>query len=342
MKKYLLATLGLTVLFSVATISAAAQRPDSVTVFIDSALNIMQRHSMYSSKVNWKKVRDSVELMAGQAKTYDEAAPALHYAFNSLGDKHGYLVINNIGYHNMALKTGASRVNENMKLAASKGPRIYKGIVREHYAYLSVPFNNVQSLKGANDFAQAIQDSLCSVINSGTKGIILDLRLNAGGNTFAMIAGLSNVFGNQAPPKGKAYVGDWKIDNYGLSLNDTFRIQLQHHCGDYSKLPVAILVGPVTASAGEYLALGFTTRRNTVLIGERTAGYTSGNNGFFLPGKNNGIVVAEDYAVDKEGNVYTDGIPPSIEVQGGDDFFNRDADKKIQAAINWLQQQVRE
>ena len=335
MKKFLFAFV--TVLLS--CIAGRAQRPDSVERFLDSAIRIMQQHSMFSSKVNWKTVKDRVKILAKEAKTYAETAMALHYAFNQLGDKHGYLVIDGKPYRNTTFAAAPSRVNENMKLAASKGARIYKGTVEKNIAYLSIPIFNNQSKTGTDAFAQRLQDSLCSVLSPKTKGLILDLRLNAGGFTQAMIVGVSNVFGNQSPSSKKAYVGDWKIENYGIDLNDTFRIQLQKQCGDYTKLPVAILIGPQTASAGEFVALGFTTRKKTILIGEKTAGYTSGNNGFMLPGKSNGIVVAEDYAIDKNGKVYTDGIDPDITVVGGDDFFNRVNDKKIKAAVKWLRKQ---
>ena len=238
-----------------------AQRPDSVQRFIDSAIHIMQQHSMFASGVNWKAVKDSVYHLAKAAKTYGETASALRYAFNQLGDKHGYLVIEGKGYSNTTLQSAPSRINENMKLAASKGARIYKDIVDGNIAYLSIPFFNNQTKTGTNAFAQQLQDSLCSMVSAKTKGIILDLRLNAGGFTQAMVVGVSNVFGNQSPSSQKPYVGDWKIENYGIDLNDTFRIQLQKTCGNLTKLPVAVLIGPQTASAGEYLALGFTTRK---------------------------------------------------------------------------------
>ena len=335
MKKFVLAFF----VFLLFCFAGNAQRPDSVQRFIDSAVTLMQRHSMFASRVNWKAVKDSVNLLAKEAKTYSETVPALHYAFNQLGDKHGYLVIDGKGYRNTKIATQPSRINEAMKLAASKGARIYKGIVENDFAYLSIPFFNNQTQTGTNAFAQQLQDSLCSVLTPKTKGLILDLRLNAGGFTQAMIIGVSNVFGNQSPTGAKPYAGDWKIENYGISMNDTFRIQLQNSCGDYSGLPVAVLVGPQTASAGEYIALGFAQRKKTVLIGEKTGGYTSGNNGFLLPGKNNGVVLAEDFAVDKAGKVYTDGVEPTITVTGGDDFFDRARDEKIKTAVNWLRRQ---
>ena len=64
---------------------------DSVRSYVDSALNLMQNNSAYSKNVNWRMIRDSAHLLAANAKTYSEAAPALKYAFNKLGDKHGWL-----------------------------------------------------------------------------------------------------------------------------------------------------------------------------------------------------------------------------------------------------------
>ena len=319
-------------------VSVVAQKADSIKLLIDSALNVMEHHSVHSSQINWKELRDSVSMMAKDASTTAEAAPAIKYAFNRLTDKHGWLVLNDTDYRNPAFKPDTARVNNDMKSAASKGGKVYVGQVAKDYAYISVPWFGGQTLDKCNAFAQKLQDSLCKVVTPATKGFIIDLRLNMGGNTFPMVVGLSNVFGNQSPAK-TGYAGDWKIKDYSLQMNDTFIIRLSKNCGDYSKYPVAIIIGPQTASAGEYLALGFTARPNTILVGERTAGYTSGNNGFYLPGKNNAIVIAEDYAKGKDGKVYENGIFPQVEVVGGDDFFNREKDLKILAAVKWLRKQ---
>jgi carboxyl-terminal processing protease len=317
-------------------LNTRAQEADSIRILVDSALKIMQTKSAFTKKVDWVKVTDSVRKLSGSAKTYSDAAPALKYAFNSLGDKHGFIVINDTYYRNPNFPFDTARVNADMKSAITKGPRIYGGIVQKKYAYISIPFFMGQTVDKVNAFAQQIQDSLCTVINASTKGVIIDLRINPGGNTFPMLIGVSNVFGNQAPFT-KGYTGDWKIEDYGMTMPDSTVVRLKRTCGDYSKLPVAVLIGPQTASAGEYLALGFTVRKNTALIGERTAGYTSGNNGFYLTtDKKNAIVVAEDFAKDINGKLYENGIEPQIEVVGGDNFFNRDKDNKIKAAVDWL------
>jgi C-terminal processing protease CtpA/Prc len=319
----------------------ASAQSDSIRQFVDSALTLMQQHSMYAKKVNWTSVRDSTYQLAAGATNYSETAPALQYAFNQLGDKHGWLVINDVDYRNIALQPKDNRVSKNMAEAASKGPRIYSGVVAGKYAYISMPFFGGQDTVAMNAFAQRVQDSLCRVVSSKTKGAILDLRLNAGGNSFPMILGVSNLYGKV--PKminGTGKYNNWNIDSNTLWINESFHVRLQRSCGDLSHLPVAVLVGPVTGSSGEFIAIGFSTRPHTILIGERTAGFTTSNNGYLLPGVNNGLVLAESVAVDAAGKPYPDGIVPALVVPG-DNFFNRAKDPKVQSAIRWFEKQQR-
>lgn len=117
------------------------------------------------------------------------------------------------------------------------------------------------------------------------------------------------------------------------------RTMLTNNCGALSGLPVAVITGPITGSSGEAVAIGFIGRKKTILIGEATGGYTTANNGFLLAGENYGMVLAVDYMTGRSGKPYYDNVKPDIEIKGGDDFFNRPNDKKIQAAITWLEKQ---
>ena len=203
-----------------------AQQPDSVKIFVDSALNIMQSHSMYSDKVNWKEVRLKVKDLAGHAKNYAEAGDAVKYAFNALGDKHGWLVLDDKDYRNPDFKPDTGRLSANIKQAASKGPKVYAGNV-DGYAYISIPFFGGHDTASMNAFAQRIQDSLCNYLSRDTKGAILDLRLNAGGNLYPMIVGVSNIYGSQYE-KGKSFAGDWEIKNHQVKLSETFYAQVKN------------------------------------------------------------------------------------------------------------------
>jgi carboxyl-terminal processing protease len=319
--------------------SVKAQNADSVRVLIDSALNIMQYKSVFGSKLDWQSIRANTYELASDAKTYQDAIPALRYAFDQLKDKHGWLVINDSTYGLRGYKADTGRLSQNIKAAALKGPRVYTEAVSADIAYISVPFFGGQTTAGMNAFAQKIQDSLCKNINSRTKGIIIDLRLNAGGNMYPMFVGVSNVLGDGVVAKTmdskKNTTSVTELKNGSMTLLDTMLIRLKSTCGDLSRLPVAILTGPVTGSAGECLAVGFKGRQNTVLIGEETAGFTSANEGFYLPGTGNAIVTAMDFVHDRNGNEYRESVQPDIKVVG-DDFFNRNNDPKIRAALKWF------
>ena len=316
-----------------------AQKADSVRVFIDSALNIMQNRSLFAKNLDWKKIRDTVSFMTKEATTYEEAAPAIKFAFNLLNDKHGWLVLNDESYINPFLARDNSRINEATKSVITK-PAVKCTVLQKQYAYLSIPFFGGQSSKAMNDFAQRIQDSLCKVVSPATKGIIIDLRLNGGGNMYPMVIGVSNLLPDGKLTESVNSNGDidgaFILKNRSVTLLDTITVRLKRTCGDLQKIPLAVLIGPATGSSGEQLAIVLSTRKNTMLIGENTAGYVTANNGFLLPGNNNGIVIGESYTKDKTGKVYLDDVVPGVRLIGGDDFTNLLNDKKIAAAINWI------
>lgn len=333
----------LTVMIMMAVNSTNAQQPDSVKAFINNALTTMQENSAFAQNVNWDNIKMKVYQLSRNAYTYSQAAPGIKYAFNKLNDKHGWLVFGEEEYHNPKFHYDTSRITDNIKMAALKGPGIYSSIVAGKYAYISIPFFGGQTEEQMTRFAQRIQDSLYHIINENTEGIIIDLRLNAGGNIFPMFAGLSNVLGDDDV----AIYTDKKgniIEKTSILHNDVIQngkviTSLKRNYGDFSRFPVAVIIGPVTGSAGECLAAGFIGRKKTTLIGENTAGYTTTNNGYLLAGQDYGMVLATGYLRDRFGNAYYENVRPEMNVVGGDDFFNHDKDKKILAAVEWLDKQ---
>ena len=323
-------------------VASFGQVNDSVRIFIDSALNIMQHRSLFASPLNWDVIRDSTHKIAANANSYVEAAPAIQFAFNLLQDKHGWLELNGVQYFNPFVKRDNSRINEQTLKAIVRAP-IKSRILEKGYAYLSIPFTNGQTREKMNAFAQQVQDSLCKVVNPNTKGLVIDLRLNGGGNVFPMIIGIVNVLGDGSYTESVNSLGEKEgelvIKGQQITLLDTIVVKLQKNCGDFTRLPVVVLTGPATGSSGEQLAIILSIRKNTILLGEPTAGYTTGNNGFLLPGTDNGIVIGESYTRDKNGNVYLGEVRPAITITGGDNFMDLLQDKKIQAALQWLKKQ---
>ncbi|WP_165917335.1 S41 family peptidase [Flaviaesturariibacter aridisoli] len=329
------------------SLRATAQQTDSVRLLIDSTLRVMEQHAYNSSRINWAALRDSVARKAAGARSDADAAPALFWAFDQLQDKHGWITIADSTHYNTAVHREQRTLSAGIKAALQKGPYIYNGRVAGRYAYISIHFFMGQTEAAMNAYAQRLQDSLCKNVDARTKGIIIDLRLNGGGNSFPMYQGIVNVLGNRdfgASVDGRGRVqDDNRIRNNRVVLhgnhNDSIVLRLERMCRDLSALPVAVLISPASGSSAEQLAIAFTSRPRTVLIGERTAGYVTGNNGFELPGAGNGIVVAESLTRNTKGKLFTEDVRPGIEVTGGDDFTDRTKDAKIRAAVKWLEGQ---
>jgi len=334
----------LLIFFLLATGGSRAQQADSVRLLIDSALNVMERRAINSHHLNWPVLRDSVFRLAGKARTYREAFPALAYAFDRLEDKHGWLTINDSTHVNRKISRPERPLSTHYKNVFARGPRLYNGVVAGCYAYISIHFFGGQTEAEMNAFAQRIQDSLCRNMTPAIRGLIIDLRLNAGGNGYPMYQGLANVLGDGPlieGVNGRGQSTGWFAIRRGLvtlhgNYNDSVVLRLERRCGNLSELPVAVLVGPATGSSGEQLAIAFTSRKNTVLIGEHTAGYVTANNGFLLPGADNGIVLAEGRSRNRTGKLFVDDVQPDIIITGGDHFDQREKDAKVRAALRWL------
>ncbi|RYZ22803.1 MAG: hypothetical protein EOO16_07580 [Chitinophagaceae bacterium] len=324
---------------------ASAQRPDSVSRLIDSALNVMEHRGLSSHKLNWKKLRSRVDAMSRNARTDRDAMPALFWAFDQLHDKHGWITIADSMHYNAQVKREKRTWSAGLDSALRRGPKLYNGIVAGKYAYISIHFFGRQTEEAMNGFAQQVRDSLCRNVTADTRGIIVDLRLNGGGNSFPMYQGIANVFGDRALTEGVdgrgRTTGVFAIRSGRVTMHgnygDSLQLRAPRGCGDLSALPVAVLISPVTGSSAEQLAMAFTSRPNSVLIGERTAGYVTANNGFELPGVNNGIVVAEGLTRNVHGKLFREAVYPDIEVIGEDDFVDREHDAKIRAAVKWLE-----
>ncbi|HET8696015.1 MAG TPA: S41 family peptidase, partial [Gammaproteobacteria bacterium] len=121
--------------------------------------------------------------------------------------------------------------------------------------------------------------------------------------------------------------------------------------GDYAQLrvrepyrlgaapPVAVLLGPGTASSAEVLAVAFRGRPHARSFGAPTAGLSAGNRTFVLA-DGASLVLTVAATADRTGRVYTDALEPEqpVETQPG---RSRDAaaaldDAEVRAAAHWL------
>jgi len=326
---------------------AAAQQADSVRRLMDTLLQFSKDHSLYSCQVDWKMITDSVRSKAADAATIQAALPTVQLLYQLLGDHHGFMTYNNkyYGWHDNSKpldKTTHAVLIKKMK----DGYHLKKEMLGKGYGYLLIPDNNPTQHGAVSDIARQIRDSLAALDPTRLKGLVIDLRLNPGGDMYAMLGGLSNLF---EPGKLRAFIypgvkkeESWNINShYGVdqvfSGPDT-PCTINRRGKALYHLKVAVLIGPYTRSSGEALAISFKGRSNTRFIGEHTGGYTTANTSFqFSP--EIGLFVAAAVEADRTGRMYPESVWPDDELTGGDDFDNLKNDLKVIAALRWLKHQ---
>ncbi|HWD86900.1 MAG TPA: S41 family peptidase [Mucilaginibacter sp.] len=191
-----------------------------------------------------------------------------------------------------------------------------------------------------NKYAQAIKDSICSIYSKKIKGWIIDLRLNPGGNMWPMLGGIGLIIGDGKVGSFVNSKGEmehiWSIKG-GDAYNDTnrFTFSICRCASKHKNLKVAVLIGPLTQSSGEAIAIALEGRPDTKFFGENTGGYTTANLTHELM-YNFSLLVASFIEADRHKNLYRHMVKPDILLEGGDNFIELNKDTKVITALNWL------
>jgi carboxyl-terminal processing protease len=313
-----------------------------IPVQIDSIYSFIKRNSIHRNNVNWVDIDKGFEKKLSLARTDTDSIKSFIYVFEQLKDVHSSITYNGRQFANYpefddsTLKYLIPLVN----LSNQRTGSFIAKILPENFLYLQVP--GVQAWgSNVNVYAQKLSDTLCKYVSGTTRGIVLDLRLNDGGQFTSMASGLSLLLG-------ETYIGGgvsidlkqlykFTINKNNLWINNNqMTTVIPEKNMNLSKLPVAILMGPNTRSAGSILAISFKGRKNTVFIGDSTAnGYTTGND-YFSYGSNLFLNLSTSFSIDRNKKVYKLSVPPDIFIRGEDDFNNIENDKKVKAAMKWL------
>lgn len=326
-------------LFTLCVLQAAtAQLPTSV----DSIYQVIKSNSVFTSTANWPSIDvmfkeklvaaandiDSINALVEVFKQLDDVHSSITYNFKQYGHYHGMddslreIVLPVYQY-------GQSQIN---KLATA--------VLNGEYLYIRLPGYQVWG-NDVHQFAQDIHDSLCKYAPYPIKGIVLDLRINTGGQISAMLGGLSLLLGEGK--FGAAYTENgiirypFEIHENDFFMGDVRSADITSNCTTgYHDLPIAVLIGPVTSSSGTITAIAFKNRPNTQFIGEATAdGYSTGND-YYVFGENLTMNLATTYFADRTGVVYKTVVNPDVVISGKDEFSNLSADRKINYALMWL------
>lgn len=195
------------------------------------------------------------------------------------------------------------------------------------------------------DCVAAARSVIVAVDQSPTRGWVVDLRLNLGGSASPIIAGLGPILGDGT------YLGWQRADGRQtwLTYVDGRVSDDGQEIADYADQPgatlqranppVAVLTGPLTASAGEVATLAFVGRSEARLFGETTGGFTTGVEGYQLFDGTK-LALATTAMTDRRGDTHLSGIEPDESVAIDWETYGTNDDPVLQAAIAWLEQQA--
>jgi C-terminal processing protease CtpA/Prc len=160
----------------------------------------------------------------------------------------------------------------------------------------------------ANTYANAGVNAIQANVTGASCGWVVDLRDNAGGNAFAMLAAVAPLLGDAsvvgfAYPRGGT---EWITVSAGrLTGFDTPPVEV--------KSAVDVLTNQRTASAAELVAVGFNGQANALRVGEATAGLTSSNVSHKLS-DGASLLISVAWYVDRSQNEFTGPLQPDVEI----------------------------
>ncbi len=276
-----------------------AARNTGAKVNLDAFIAAVRANALYADRVPWQTFQPRIDAAANAAQSADNY-PLYREILRSLGDRHSMLRLP----HEADFATQRTR--------AAETPRVER--LGANVGYVKVPSVSGVEQRSSREISTGIQRQLCA-IGQDVDGWVVDLRDNSGGTMWPMLAGLFPLLGEASPGaftdrEGK--VTPWKIRG-------------AREC-DLSQAPVAVLIGPRTASSGEMTAIAFIDRPNTRFFGQPSAGLATGNRPIFLPDGAR-VALTTTRVQDRSGRTLEQVKPDEA----------ADGEAALEAATRWLQ-----
>jgi C-terminal processing protease CtpA/Prc len=299
--------------------------------YLDAALATMREHALNRAEIDWPSLRTAALEYARGGTDAADAHLAVRFAVRELGDRHSYLQSPRVS---LALRDApVANARTGVPLAAPQGQALAGGV-----AYLSVPAYAGGTPAHQVEFAESLKDIIQANDSTASCGWVVDLRQNSGGNLWPMVAGLGPLLGDgelatSVYPDGRR-VGIWYRDGQaGFGEYVQLRVPVPYRLE--AEKPVAVLLGPGTASSAEVLAVAFRGRPVTRSFGAATRGVSAGNRTFALA-DGASLLLTVAATSDRAGQVFAGPVPPD-EAIGRGAAATAVGDPVLAAAVDWLE-----
>ena len=290
--------------------------PSGKDALVQEAANLYFSRALHAP-LNSQEARETLALRATGAEDSQDVAVAVAAMMFSIGDWHSYYFpraeISNF-YGNLTPQPPEARwLDGRIALLALK-PAAFP----EHDGLLA--------------YARAIRAAIAPLASRHPAGWILDLRGFGGGDMWSVLAGASSLVGTGEVGAFSARTGleHWIVSPGRSAVDEVSQADIGA-TGEPPAFegPVAVLLGPATASSGEAVAVAFHGRPRTRFFGAPTMGFT--NNGVRQHVLSDGSLfgIAEVENVDRSGHLHSGALLPDEATEPGD--------AGLQAARAWIQ-----
>ena len=295
---------------------------------VDTASVIARSYTLRRDTISWNTLIPELHQLVAGAQTIDGAYPAIQRLVRRLGDHHSefYPPSSRIA----AVLRSDTTVAEDSTQEEDVESR---WVARARAGYLTVPGHGGASVKRSRLYVAYAQSQLMALRDSGACGWVVDLRNNRGGNMWPMLAGLRPLLGEGTLG---AFVTRDTVQRWGARAPWDATDEYVKGLPPWANLadqPIAVLTGTRTASSGESVAIAFRGRPNTRSFGGPTAGFTTGNGAYALPG---GAVlnIATVFEADRTGARYSERVRPDEVI-----LDDEGPDTVLERALSWLTSQ---
>ena len=328
MKRLLHALLAVVAIVPAVASSAPAPIAPEAEAYLMQAIGILRQRHIGSAGADWVTIEAQARMDAAGAQHPAETYSAIRGVLATLGERHSFLV--------PPPSTGAGRISRTSVPRWMSDRLPTSRLIRGQIGEVALPELNTIRPNGeaaGNAYRAALRAALQRLDAAPLCGWVIDLRNNGGGNMWPMLQGLDPLLG-QAPfgffvaPKGQLAL--WQ--RQGGLIRTSFKPAAPEEPAFALKAgaaPIAILLGPRTASSGEMTAIALVGRADVRTFGAPTAGFTTANAPIRMP-DGAYLVVTETFVRDRTGRDYRGAIIP--------DEPTRDSDAEP-AGVRWIEGQ---
>lgn len=280
---------------------------------LDLAIREVKARAANSTRVDWPFATAQAVAAIVDGNTRRDALPGVQKILAALRDKHSWVTV----------LDDEGRLTANGKILSYQAPqfRLQGSGTERVVGWLTIPWLAATGGLEAQKYADTIRDGLAQAVKADACGVVVDLVGHSGGNMWPGLEGLGPLFGDGAEVGAFKRGQAWRIERKAQDEASWLWRE------EVARLPVAVILGPETASSGEAIAIAFVGRPNTEFFGRRTRGLATSNQTIPLGEGMVAFVMTSEMA-DRNGRTFPKGIAPPRE--------DRNHDEAGRRALEWL------